>query len=673
MINASRSSSLHVTLLRVNGPSVDPQSTKLHAASLLAGADLCPASVSPSAIVCIRKLRDPMPGRLSLNGHGLRPPIDWQRAVSNAIDAHARRAVRPLREFVPADADCVVFNDRAELLACLAKDWSEGTAAFRWWWQALLPREKPLRAAPLEWLKSPEYLPGAWRHLANVGHAVPFAARLHRDEVLGMLHGISEQFVLPELQSAISSIRDEWRSLVVESLQPRNTPGLVAPWQRWAVEADDASLTVEQRLLVGIALSVQRVPGVVRTSGFARAVRQWLKTTSTVARHDAPASRESAGAPQRQGEGDSWHSVPMGDLKRENERSNKIAPVDAGLPGRTEKPIERVTPDTLRPQTGQHLNAEGRLPAPSGVVRNDEPFSEPATSPPVDRFQPEGNPESQAALQAETVFDIEAAPPTEPDLPMAEPVLEEQITTGCGGIFYLLNLAHYLELYGDITTPWIRDLPLGIWDFLALLGEKLIGDELRRDPLWLFLAGLAGEGDRWQPGAASALPENWRAPLEWLRPFEDEEAWSWSASAERLAVWHPAGFLVLDVALEPGDPSEQLRREMNSYAALSPRLCPGIWPDFARPDFDSTPVSRWMEWLARYVRARLQRALGMADPGEVGPALCRSGARVFVTTTHLDVVFSLADLMIEIRLAGLDRDPGWIPATGRITRFHFEG
>ena len=32
----------------------------------------------------------------------------------------------------------------------------------------------------------------------------------------------------------------------------------------------------------------------------------------------------------------------------------------------------------------------------------------------------------------------------------------------------------------------------------------------------------------------------------------------------------------------------------------------------------------------------------------------------------------LAELPIAIRLAGLDRDPGWIPAAGRSVAFHFE-
>jgi hypothetical protein len=47
-------------------------------------------------------------------------------------------------------------------------------------------------------------------------------------------------------------------------------------------------------------------------------------------------------------------------------------------------------------------------------------------------------------------------------------------------------------------------------------------------------------------------------------------------------------------------------------------------------------------------------------------------ARVSVTTTHLDVVMALSDLPVEVRLAGLDRDPGWVPAAGRSVAFHFD-
>jgi hypothetical protein len=47
-------------------------------------------------------------------------------------------------------------------------------------------------------------------------------------------------------------------------------------------------------------------------------------------------------------------------------------------------------------------------------------------------------------------------------------------------------------------------------------------------------------------------------------------------------------------------------------------------------------------------------------------------ARLVVSTLTFDAYFALADLPIEIRLSGLDRDPGWVPAAGRTVRFHYD-
>jgi hypothetical protein len=73
--------------------------------------------------------------------------------------------------------------------------------------------------------------------------------------------------------------------------------------------------------------------------------------------------------------------------------------------------------------------------------------------------------------------------------------------------------------------------------------------------------------------------------------------------------------------------------------------------------------------MAGYFRARLVRALGRQDAVAL---LCRRPARVTLTLTHVDVTFALDHHPIELRMAGLDRDLGWIPAAGRYVAFHFE-
>jgi hypothetical protein len=82
-------------------------------------------------------------------------------------------------------------------------------------------------------------------------------------------------------------------------------------------------------------------------------------------------------------------------------------------------------------------------------------------------------------------------------------------------------------------------------------------------------------------------------------------------------------------------------------------------------------MRRWVRRLARRLRPELSLALGCA-PDAVGDVLLRHPGRVDATATHVDVTLSLADLPIAVRLAGLDRDPGWIPAAGRTIAFHFD-
>jgi hypothetical protein len=74
------------------------------------------------------------------------------------------------------------------------------------------------------------------------------------------------------------------------------------------------------------------------------------------------------------------------------------------------------------------------------------------------------------------------------------------------------------------------------------------------------------------------------------------------------------------------------------------------------------------EILAR-VRESLSLVVEQEDPAAF--VIGQSG-RIELSPAHIDVTFCLAAHPIEIRIAGLDRDPGWIPAAGRHVEFHFE-
>src|SRR6188508_1948314 len=93
----------------------------------LAGVELTPRGLSSSAIVCVRRLRTE---RTSENAGG------WADGLQSRIAGMVAAGARPFRDVVPADGTAVVFQDEAELLACLARDWRAGIGA-TWWWTGL--------------------------------------------------------------------------------------------------------------------------------------------------------------------------------------------------------------------------------------------------------------------------------------------------------------------------------------------------------------------------------------------------------------------------------------------------------------------------------------------------------------------------------------------------------
>jgi hypothetical protein len=246
------------------------------------------------------------------------------------------------------------------------------------------------------------------------------------------------------------------------------------------------------------------------------------------------------------------------------------------------------------------------------------------------------------------------------------------IPTRLGGLFYLANVGLSLELYGDFTQPALPHLPLPLWDFIALLGRRLLVDERPSDPVWKLLAMLSGRKPGEAPGHGFTPPDTWRLPPAWLRAFREPAPCTWDTAEGRLRVSHPAGFLLLDVPREGDDVASQLQRETEALVRAAPlTLAPGSLPPALQ---DVAPLDRWTGWLTAYVRARLMRALGLGDTGpeELERTLLAHEARVHVTDGRVDVLFPLEGLPLSIRIAGLDRDLGWIPAAGRNLLFHFE-
>src|SRR5882672_1689088 len=194
-----------VRRLRVKGRRAEPLAAQLRLDGLLQTTDLHPSWLHPSAIVCVRHFDDPMPGALKFHRHNSTQTSEWQRAVSISMENRIRRATRPFNMEVSSETTAVIFKDQAELLACLALDWSADRLESRWWWQSLFKGQPVSRIVPDAWLNAPEYVPAAVELLSVKLRIKQFARALSNDVAGALLREVTRTFALQELHAAIEA------------------------------------------------------------------------------------------------------------------------------------------------------------------------------------------------------------------------------------------------------------------------------------------------------------------------------------------------------------------------------------------------------------------------------------------------------------------------------------
>ncbi len=638
-----------VTIGRLNlrGTQLESLSAQRQAAYLLNQVSLRPPGLPETAILCVRKFRDPRPGSLQLARRETEPHPQWKQAVTEALDHLTRRAARPALGAVPAEAEAVLFMDQAELLACLANDWQAGLVVGRWWWQSLFPRTDPLHLIPHAWLESPEHVPAMLGRLAEMRRAEIVISVLDSTEAYTVVQSIVRRFALRDLASAIQPIGVS-PTVTVHNPLVNNVadPGFMkverrspnAPWRKWVPERNDSTLGVAQQLLLGVGLMLHRAPALARAPTFAQEVAAWLEAARASETYQPASPIPTA-------------LVMTTDTSAQDRevRSTTILPEgvenDAVGSGDTAPEVSESHPALVKhAKFTHHINA--------------------STSTSLDTVRP-------VVDEVESIREQAARARTGLNTTSSPPALEWLVESRFGGLFYLINLGLFLNLYGDFTTPAAPGLALPVWDFVALVGRRLIGEAVERDPIWPLLATLSGRHEGEAPGWNFEPPAEWQISSEWLAPFPESTAWCWSAAQGRLRVDHPEGFCVLDVPRSQEDPKVQLASHLSIYAEY---VAFALSRERAAQAMRRSPLERWLDWLMPYLTARLKRAFGLteAEPSDLPRLLIEHPARIKVTAARVDIELSLAELPIAIRLAGLDRDPGWVPAAGRAIAFHFE-
>ncbi len=670
----------------------DPLRARLRLERTLAATDWTPAGLPPGALLFVRRLRVhgpgfDVPGRASAGG---RDPFADDRVfaerVAETLRAQGRAARRPWSDDAAADAEAVWFEDEDELAACLVRDWLRGRIAQRWWWRSVLGGDGIDTWLRRELLARGERLAPTLHRLAAASSAVAWLSRMDEADARAGLTSLVRAYALPHLrvdgsdamQPAGPGSSDADRDPVSGRSTSASTPRLARRrLQRIVPELRAVAWRPAQARLLACGLALLRAPTEARTRRFAEDLDAWRPATDAddmdTRAGVAPAAEDP---PMEDARPDRIDALPRmssrvrtqvgGRLRRARIANQSPGPVPTKLRDALGETAEVPPLNTTHADIDERSRASGDVDA------------RPAASPCATSSMPDGDPVPPAleALAPATVATPVIAQPrdVEPAAPDAMPVVRARtIVTAHGGLFYLLNAALTLGLYGDFTAPRAQGLSLSPWDLLAWLGQHWFGRAFRRDPLWRLLADLAGRAPKRAPSWRVDPPSQWAPEDDWLHPWAPMATLEHGVDrcARRLQLRHPAGFAVFDV---PRDtrlrPSAQARALcLSREAVMRARLRPS--PSMSSPALPVDPGLRWLHRFAEYMAARLMRALGTASPCEAVALLCRHAAEVRCDASRVEIALSLAHLPLPVRIAGLDRDPGWIPAAGRDVRFHF--
>jgi hypothetical protein len=593
---------------------------------VLGGAEL-PSSLLPAgAVLCVRRLKDPLPGALLKERRALRPPAEWQAALAEQVHELVLHAARPAIATNAQSAPAVLFASEAELLACLAVSSVDGRLRTEWWWTGLLGNELE-QPWPCWWRQAPECLPLVMAHLADLGELSHVLGHLSGNEADDLSLEMATRFALREL------VR-QWPSLEKPDVQANVAP---SPGRRMPQAERKLALSAERfpshatRAFAELSAKAGVLSGLHRGTHSSSSEGRNLPVVSSADENDivalVPEIHLLPDSPGIRG----FVALALGLHRRSFVVSTPgftdiflrwQRQVRWGDPASTaarlrsiEQPSSRPFAEPLRkhprgpiqnppPRQGDALGAAGVEHEALTEARSQPSGFAPSTAQPdsvfaaIERASPVGRATFQPAPASKNTGTESTA---------IERFATREFATDFGGLFYLINVALALDLYGDFTQPLRPGIGLSPWDLLALAGIRLLSGALAQDPLWPALAELAGRSTDEPPGHNVPAPPDWPVPN----------------------------------ALKAGP--------------------------IAPPSLAS-----WIDQFWLVVQGRLREVIPTVRAESLLEWLFLQRARVGIAPTQVHVFYDLARHPIEIRWAGLDRDPGWVPAAGRGLYFHYD-
>ncbi len=610
--------SLRIEHLRARvDPGAQPVAARLALQILVAElGEALPRGLPPQSVLLVRAMR------LRVPAVALRQPPDGAaraalREAGRSYLSHcAAVAASPARGQSADHAEAVLFADEAELLACLARD-AFAARLDRWWWRQLLGRAFP------DWRRAFAARPPA------CAAALRLLARQFPREADALTRELG-------WAANPSPGPDRFRGepLAARADRGRGLPASAAPRLVEAAPGDGVP-----DALPAVTPSPRHARSFAAASGDTRAVPDSGAPTPPAGRVGAASApkfaaerraTDAAGGGMR-ADGRAKAPVAPATLAPSEPGTDGAAPAAAhfgptlpitGMPGlpwaRVEGPVAAphlapgAAPGARGP--GGHPLRAAPLPAAPADPRPDHSAPGPQRAA---RGAPVATQRDGSVGPPPQHVDTESTPLDTDPWPQPQPLWSRHAR-----LLLLVNCLLEDGLYPDFTRPLDPGFPLPIWELLLRLGEHLIGPGWRGDPLRAALARRARELPR---RALGRLADDWP-----------------QGAAARLGGRQPVH-------------ARRLRREPKHG------------------------LERWLLNYAEALRSRLVERLGLPlRPGRggssraVAAALAGEPACVWWSEGEVVVVFTMNQHPVEWRLAGLDRDPGHLPAAGVKLRFVFE-
>ena len=428
-----------VRTLRAIAPTRDALALRRSIERAFDGVELRPPGLPAKAIVCVRRVRAAVPPRVD---------AAWSAALVRPLEQLVGAAARPFHEMVPADSAAVRFDDEAELVACLARDWSR-RAVDVWWWRGIL--NDVISDTLIQ------------RVLLSMAHCVPAALELLWEKQLAarVVAALPAPYC-DRLRSRVVELFGAASSSAPAAVSGQGSQAAVRSdamiraevWVRGVLTSDTEVLRLHRwpRALLGMSLALRRAPTLARSQELVRV----LDTEPAIALESAGRDGSSAPTPNE--------FVPPAE-RSEVRGAVELVEAEPSLP--------RVT------SARKAATSSGGPQVENGRERHT------AADPPATHS-------AQLPATVESGDSHRLVRQSLGDTPSQGVRRCTEVSSECAGIIYLINLALALDLYGDFTQPAKVGLPVPLADFLLLVGERVVGPRWNDDPVTTVLAALRG-------------------------------------------------------------------------------------------------------------------------------------------------------------------------------------